>query len=244
MSLIITTASSNGIITVTDSNTTYVSNTPPQCAQGPSSQKLFRSAKLPLTLSICGTLDIHGDDAAIWIPDFLVRSNATCVQQLAEELLTALRSQIVPPRQIIHIAGFESAGEDSAPIIGHISSVDLTINGYQPKANGFQLQWNFRAPQYDRDFYQSNGIAIFNGFGDGRDAFASLHNQMTAFRRNAWGNHAWQFNAPDLETEARALQLELEQIALFFKHSGYPAPFIGGVIQVDAYAWPQSQSST
>ncbi|RYZ84546.1 MAG: hypothetical protein EOP04_17795 [Proteobacteria bacterium] len=239
MSLIITTVSSNGVITVTDSNTTIISNGNPHLSQGPPSLKLFRSPSLPLTLSVCGSMDIHGQDAETWIPTFLNSSNAARVEALAEELLRELRCQPVPPKQIIHIAGFEDLSNVYTPIIGHISSVDLAPNGYQPKANGFQLLWNYRAPQYDRAFYQSNGAAIFNGFGDGRDAFATLHQQMVRFRRNVWANPQWKFYAPDLTTEARALQLELEQISLFFNHSGHPTPFIGGAIQVDTHAWPE-----
>ena len=72
-----------------------------------------------------------------------------------------------------------------------------------------------------------------NGFPEGRIGYLAVQQCLEPFFNSMWGNPDWRFHPP------RSLQESMCYVRLFmaiinglFEVSDYPAPFIGGEVQV------------
>jgi hypothetical protein len=139
----------------------------------------------------------------------------------------------------LHIAGYIGISGSYHPEFYHITnySIDPRTGDYSVQNLSLQFSEAFWS-QYSSSptkqmFTDRKGYIYCNGFPSGRIAYFALLKQMAIFRSNVWANPDWRFRPPSsVDEEADYLKHDMELISLFFKHSTYSAPFIGGDIQI------------
>jgi hypothetical protein len=77
------------------------------------------------------------------------------------------------------------------------------------------------------------GFIYCNGYPSGRQAYFALLQRMSDYRSSVWVEPSWKFRPPmNVDEEAAYLKNDMEHIKLLFLHSNYPAPYIGGDIEI------------
>lgn len=232
MSLIITSISNNGIVTITDSFTILAASlSNPEDERGPDARKCLDCPGLNAHLSFCGSLEIESIDIATWLPEFLSDCGATDIFRMAELLRDRLAAQVPCPKQIVHIVGFDESDGVKKAVFGHISSVNIIPSGYELKPEGFKLDWDMRP--LPRENFVHDVKVFVNGFWSGRDAFKMIHE--THWR--IISKRDFRFRIPTIEIEAEVLKKEMDYISYLFQHSEHAVPFIGGKTQKLFMKW-------
>jgi hypothetical protein len=236
MSIIVTHISQYGIIHAADSNLTNDLGAP-----AGQSSKLFPIKRLDAALTVAGNYSVGGESMDLWMSNFISRNNFSNLRSFVETLASALNREAAQDEKrvgyFLHIAGYVSISSSPHPEFYHITNfkIDQKTGDYSvPNLTlGYSEDFwrKYSAVPENQLFGNGKGYIYCNGFVSGRIAYFKLLKEMERFRSEVWLNPNWQFRPPvNVNEEAKYLKHDMELISLFFKHSKYSAPFIGGGI--------------
>ncbi len=249
VTLISTVISNSGIVQASDSNLTGGGGT--AAGTGP---KVFRLDFAPAALALAGVYSVGGDRMDTWMPQCISSYHATASPTLpgfADYLRQRLTDDMDPAEKriglLIQIAGYVPGPSDAHPemlFVRNIEHIDPCTGEYSEGTTQFKLTPDF----WDRDYltdatkaaFRGGGFQrYFNGTPPGRIAFLGLNDMLWRFYRDAWQHPSWQVRAPQtLEELAGFVKLEIQAIGTMFQSSDYPAPLIGGDVQIETIPPP------
>lgn len=244
MTLIATQLSHYGIVLATDSNLT---DSAYRFAR--QSRKNFELPHLRGGLSVAGCWSVNGIAMDEWMPRFIARPETFAGGSLAAfagHLRMALESEMLPAEKrlgsMIHIAGYAREGDSFHPEFYFVRNFekiedDGSYSGMSDTFASDEQFWNRDCQHRESPtgFSAHGGEAhvYVNGFPEGRIGYLAVQQCLIPFFGSMWGNPDWRFHPP------RSLQESMCYVRLFmaiinglFEVSDYPAPFIGGEIQV------------
>ena len=248
MTLICTLITNAGIVQSSDSNLTSASG-----AAGPG-KKVFRLDFGDGALAVAGSYAVGGHSMEAWMPDCITTYSATTAPTVAgfsEYLRTRLSTEMLEHEWkrgcLIHVAGYTAGGGGTHAelwFVRNVERIDEQTGAYVGPSAQFLLSEDF----WNRDYlspttkavFQSGGYQrYFNGFPPGRIAFFGLSNMLQSFFNQVWGHPSWKFRPPQsLDELASFVELEIRAIGTMFGSSNYPAPYIGGDVQIEVIAPP------
>jgi hypothetical protein len=248
MSLILTAISRAGIIHATDSNLSD--------ANGPAGigRKLFPVPYLPAALSLAGSYSVGGTRMDVWMQQAIDQYAATPVptlQGLGEHLRARLEVETQPEEQaegiLIHLCGYvlqQNATHPEFYFIRNITGIDPSTGDYTGLGAHFTLSEDFWARDYltqdTRTALAQSGQHLYiNGFPAGRIGYLTLMRHFGIFLITMWTEPQWSFRPPaTLEEASWIVDLQFRAIGTLFRLSNYPAPFIGGDLQLEQIPAP------
>jgi hypothetical protein len=243
MSLILTYLNKFGIVHASDSNLTSGGTTPAGQVK-----KTFPVKYLNAGLTVAGIYTVNRKKMDEWMQEFIATQRASGLKSLkafATLLGTALEAEMLPGEKkcgsMVHIAGYVKESGGAHPefyFVRNIHQMDPVTGEYLDFRDQFLVSEDFWA----RDCPNCNLISAFdsgaaqiyiNGYPPGRIAYLGVMQQLTNVFSQIWGNPDWQFRAPgSLAETASFVRLNMSAIGTLFEASKYPAPYIGGKIQI------------
>jgi hypothetical protein len=250
MTLILTQISKQGIIHSSDSNLTTGGDTP-----AGESQKTFKIEYLNAGLTVAGSYSVGGIRMNSWMNDFIQEQASVGISlgDFAHTLGSRLETQMSPREKddgsMIHIAGYVEEEGRSHPefwFVRNVTGINGDTGEYTGTSPGFRVSedfWTRDCPENRMmEAFQVGGYQIYvNGFASGRIGFVALQRHMDRFFRKIWSNPDWAFRPPcSIEENKTLVELNMQIIGILFKLSDYPAPFIGGDIQLHVIPQPSN----
>lgn len=248
MSLILTVISREGIIHAADSN---LSNN-----QGPAGtgKKVFTVPYLEAALSVAGSYSVAGVRMDRWMPQAIAAYGTSATPTmlgLGEYLRTRLETEMFRPEKnggcLIHLCGYVPATDGTHPelyFIRNITGIDPETGAYTGFTETFALSEDFWTRDYltaeTQNSLASGGQQMYiNGYPAGRIGYLALTRHFGEFLRAIWSKPQWRFRAPaTLAESALLVNLQLSAIGTLFQVSDYPAPYIGGDVQMEQLPAP------
>lgn len=244
MTLIATVICNQGIIQASDSNLT--SSRGP-VATGP---KVFRLGFADGAMALAGAYAVGTDRMDNWLPACIANYSASAAPSLsgfANHLAAKFESSPTPGRaRLFHIAGYVDDPNGIHPefyFVRNIQSINARTGTYEGVTSNYQVTedfWTRDYPQAPAGMFTAGGSQrYFNGYPSGRIAYLGAMRKLQEFYEQVWREPSWKFRRPaSLDELAAFVQLELETINTLFTSSDYPAPYIGGVIQIEKIPAP------
>ncbi|MBW7990316.1 MAG: hypothetical protein FVQ84_09925 [Planctomycetes bacterium] len=237
MSIIVTHITQYGIIHASDSNLSYHGQA---AGQAP---KLFPIKRLDSALTVAGAYSVGKESMDTWMLKFIQHNKSSDLSMFVKTLTDSLNQESNQTEKKsgydLHIAGYASVSGSSHPEFYHITNYSIDPNTGDYSVQNLSLKfcedfWNkFSSVPAKQIFTNSMGYIYCNGFPSGRIVYFKLLQQMAIFRSKVWAEPNWRFRQPtSVYEEADYLRHDMELIKLFFKHSTYSAPYIGGNIQI------------
>lgn len=253
MSLILTVISRQGIIHAADSN---LSNSVGAAGVG---QKVFKVPYLNAALSVAGSYSVSGVQMDEWMRRTIGEygnAPSTTLRGLAEVLRTRLESEMIRPEKnwgsLVHLAGYVGDASGIHPefyFVRNITGVDPDTGSYVGFADAFQATEDFWTRDHQtpeiRSTLGSGGYQLYiNGYPAGRIGYLALMRHFGEFLRAVWGESRWSFRAPrTLDETSLLVELQMRAIGTLFTISDYPAPYIGGDIQIEQLPAPPGSTA-
>jgi hypothetical protein len=248
VTLICTVISNLGIIQASDSN---LSGEGVAAGTGP---KVFRLGFADGALAVAGAYSVGGERMDRWMPrcirNFSGRGRASLgsfAHDLGQRLTSEMTDEEKSWMSLTHIAGYTSTPHGTHPEMFFVRNVDRidSQNGNYVGANDqFHVTEDFWKRDYLRDgtkaaFREGGFQRYFNGFPPGRIAFFGLTAMLRTFFQQVWTHPDWQFREPrTLDKLASLVELEIHAVGAMFRSSDYPAPYIGGDVQIEVVSPP------
>jgi hypothetical protein len=243
MTIIITHISQHGIIHAADSNLTQKEK------QADTGQKLFKIPHLGSALTVAGMYSVGGTSMDEWMRDFISNETSKSLAEFVDYLRDAINgSATIKEKQkgyFIHIAGYAGSGRTNHPEFYYITNcqIDQQTGKYLVPNTTLHSKEDFWSTYSSKPlsslFVNGTGYIYCNGYPSGRQAYFTLLERMSQYRSQVWSNSSWKFRAPkNVDEEAAYLKNDMEHIKLLFLYSNYPAPFIGGDIEIHTISSP------
>lgn len=236
MSIIVTHINENGIVHAADSNLTDQNGMHVGTAQ-----KVFEIPGRDAGLTVAGTYGVGADLMDVWLPQFIAADASVSLEEFAESLRSAVDQEATDTQKnsgyFFHLAGYQDGSDGIHPEFYHVTNFDMDSAGnYQVTSLDMRVSEDFWSTHggrpLDEVFAGRFGKIYCNGFPSGRQIYFELLQRMSQLRVQVWGNPDWDFRPPKtVDEEAEVLKLDMEHVKLFFLHSDYTAPFIGGSIE-------------
>lgn len=176
---------------------------------------------------------------------------APTLSGLGESLRARLETEMLTSEKnggcLIHLCGYvaSAAGKHAEfYFVRNITGIDPATGAYTGFAEGFAISEDFWTRDYltvaVRNALASGGQQLYiNGYPDGRIGYLVLMKYFGEFLQAIWSKPEWRFRAPaTLEEASQLVDLQLRTIGTLFQISNYPAPYIGGDVQVERLPAP------
>ena len=196
-----------------------------------------------------------------WMQDFIgaqlasgLRSLKVFASLLGAALEREMRADEKRSGSMVHIAGYVKESGKAHPefyFVRNFHQMDPVTGGYLDLKDQFSVSEDFWSRDCPRDnlisAFQSKGFAqiYINGYPPGRIAYLGVMQQLTAVFSQIWGNPEWRFRPPrSLAETVSFVKLFMSAIGTLFEASDYPAPYIGGRIQLCKIPCPRNIVTT
>jgi hypothetical protein len=150
---------------------------------------------------------------------------------------------------LIHVAGYvrdQGCAHPEMCFVRNVERIDEQTGNYVEFRDQFQVSEDFWHRDYlspiTRAAIRGGGYQnYFNGFPPGRIAFLGLSQMFQAFLHQVWWEHPeWRFRPPSaLDELSSFVALEIQAVCTMFGSSDYPAPYVGGDVQIETISPPQ-----
>jgi hypothetical protein len=256
MSLILTHLNRFGIIHASDSNLTSGGTAPAGQAK-----KTFPVTYLNAGLTVAGAYTVGEKKMDEWMQDFIATQRVSGIKSLkvfASLLGAALEDEMHPDEKkcgsMVHIAGYVKESGRVHPefyFVRNIHQMDPITGGYLDCRDQFLVSedfWTRDCPKGNLiSAFHSSGVAqiYINGYPPGRVAYLGVMQQLTIVFSQIWSKPEWQFRPPrSLAEMASFVRIYMSTIGTLFEVSDYPAPYIGGKIQICKIPCPRNTVTT
>jgi hypothetical protein len=243
MTLIATVISKYGIVQASDSN---LSGETGSVATG---KKVFPLGFTNGALALAGASSVDGQSMDTWMPDCLAIYGATTeptlagfAQYLADRLGHEMREGEWQGGGMIQIVGYDSRPPGVHPELWFVQNV----TDIQPMAD---RTWHVSEEFWTSDYRKigtrmalASGLyhQYFSGITPGHVAFGDVSQLLHEFFQQAWEHQTWKFRAPSsLDELAPIVELSIRAIGTLYRCSNYPAPYVGGEVQVEKLIPPR-----
>jgi len=249
MTLICTVISNVGIVQSSDSNLTSGTT-----AAGVG-KKVFNLGFSDGALALAGSFSVGGQSMDVWMPECISTYGVTAAptvrgfsEYLGERLSSEMNDSEKRGGSLIHVAGYVRDRDGAHPemcFVRNVERIDEHTGDYMGFSDQFQVSEDF----WRRDYLTPTTQAAirdggyqryFNGFPPGRITFLGLSQMFQVFLHQVWsGQPEWKFRPPrSLEELASFVALEIRAVCTMFGSSDYPAPYIGGDVQIETVSPP------
>ncbi|MDO0934463.1 hypothetical protein QQY66_23320 [Streptomyces sp. DG2A-72] len=247
MTLISTAICKYGIIQASDSHLTGSTG---EVTAGP---KVFRLGFCQGALSLAGTYGVGAAPMNEWMSAFVSSygkspnpSIGDFANRLADEI--GASSTANSPR-LFHIAGYKDESNGTHPefyFVRNIQGINPVTGTYEGVTGNYLVTEDFWTRDYAKApsgmFAIGGSQRYFNGYPEGRIAYLGAMRRFREFYEQVWSEPGWKFRKPNsLDELVEFVTLELQAVNALFTSSDYPAPYIGGEIQIEKiYAPPEA----
>lgn len=252
MTLILTQISKYGILLASDSNLTS------KVGHAGAGTKVFQLPYLSAGLCLAGSYRVNGQSMDGWMQRFIAAQASiknSSLSDFAHNLKEALQSQMTTTEKqsgsLIQIAGYVHENGQAHPefwFVRNVHGIEELTGEYKDIREDFAISEDF----WQRDCRNNNSHIAFeqggyqlyiNGFASGRISYVMLQGILSQFFAMIWRNPNWKFRPPQSLEEAEAfVKLYMQCVNTLFLSSNYPAPFIGGDVQVHRILAPSNTS--
>ena len=169
MSMILTSLSGNGIISIADRAMVY-SDTG---EQAPEETKVFEVQTKKLLLNACGDISSDLLNFEDRIRLFIAEDRTHTVREFAQSLFQHMKdNDNSDERIVIQCAAIEQRAAETAPVFFHISSANPAQRAgdkYTRKESGYGISWDFDPQSKDIPQVRSSRKIFCNGYADTRN---------------------------------------------------------------------------
>jgi hypothetical protein len=250
MTLIASAISKYGIVQASDSN---VSD---ETVSVGIERRVFHLGFTNATLAIAGASSVDGQSMDTWMPACISiygESSQPTLAGFAKHLAGRLGQEMQEgewqERGMIRIGGYVSHPPGVHPELWSVQNV-TNIEPNVGEETGIGRTWHVGEEFWARDYRRigtrlalASGLYChyFSGITPGGIAFNDVSQLLHEFFQEVWQHQTWKFRAPrTLDELATIVALSIRAIGTLYRGSDYPAPYVGGDVQVEKLSPPHN----